>query len=99
MRHRLAKCGADLEAHWAWIEHFTYCMTQLQRGGRQQGAGRLDGTGESAGGKSGGGLRDTAVLLFGGNGYTKSGQGEIAERTFVLMRKKASLRLGAILLM
>ena len=31
VRNRLAKCGADLEALWSWIESFVYQMCHLKK--------------------------------------------------------------------
>lgn len=80
VRHRLAKAGAVLESHWAWVEAFVYQMTKLTV---QQGNVELGGL--TALCKAQAGLvieqcASTAVLLFGGNGYTKSGQGATVER-------------------
>lgn len=82
VRHRLAKCGAELEAHWAWIEQFTYCMTKLTEEEANRELGGLTALAKAQAGKVLETCASTAVLLFGGNGYTKSGQGEIAERKF-----------------
>jgi alkylation response protein AidB-like acyl-CoA dehydrogenase len=80
VRHRLAKCGAELESHWAWIEQFTYCMTKLTEEEANRELGGLTALAKAQAGKVLEVCASTAVLLFGGNGYTKSGQGEIAER-------------------
>ncbi len=79
VRHRLAKCGADLEAHWAWIEQFTYCMTKLTEEQANTELGGLTALAKAQAGRIIEVCASTAVLLFGGNGYTKSGQGEIVE--------------------
>jgi acyl-CoA dehydrogenase len=80
VRHRLAKCGADLEAHWAWIEQFTYCLTKLSEEEANRELGGLTALAKAQAGRVIEVCASTAILLFGGNGYTKSGQGEIAER-------------------
>ncbi|EHL00028.1 hypothetical protein M7I_4110 [Glarea lozoyensis 74030] len=82
VRHRLAKCGAELEAHWAWIEQFTYMMTKLSEEEANRELGGLTALAKAQAGKVLEVCASTAVLLFGGNGYTKSGQGEIAESKF-----------------
>jgi acyl-CoA dehydrogenase len=79
VRHRLAKCGADLEAHWAWVEQFVYQMTQLSEERANQELGGLTALAKAQAGRVVEVCASTAVLLFGGNGYTRSGQGEIAE--------------------
>ncbi|KAK2781499.1 hypothetical protein FQN52_001609 [Onygenales sp. PD_12] len=80
VRHRLAKAGAELETMWAWIEQFIY---QLKNLSKEEGDFRLGGLTALAKAKAGMVLNEcaqVAVLLFGGNGLTKTGQGEIAER-------------------
>jgi acyl-CoA dehydrogenase len=84
VRHRLAKCGADLEAHWAWIEQFTYCLTKMSEEEANRELGGLTALAKAQAGRVIEICASTAVLLFGGNGYTKSGQGEIAERKWCL---------------
>ena len=79
VRHRLAKCGADLEAHWAWVEQFTYCMTKLSEEEANRELGGLTALAKAQAGRVVEVCASTAVLLFGGNGYTRSGQGEVAE--------------------
>ncbi|TVY84130.1 Acyl-CoA dehydrogenase apdG [Lachnellula suecica] len=82
VRHRLAKAGADLEAHWAWTEQFTYCMTKMSHVDANRELGGLTALAKAQAGRVIEACAMTAVLLFGGNGYTKSGQGEIAEMAF-----------------
>jgi len=82
VRHRLAKCGADLEAHWAWIESFVYMMTKLSEEKANQELGGLTALAKAQAGRVIEVCASTSVLLFGGNGYTRSGQGEIAESRF-----------------
>ena len=79
VRHRLANAGANLEAHWAWVEQFVYCMTKLSEQEANVELGGLTAMAKAQAGKVLEACASTAVLLFGGNGYTKSGQGEIAE--------------------
>lgn len=82
VRHRLAKAGAEVETMWAWVEQFLYIMTRLSK---EEADIKLGGLTALAKAKAGTVLRDCAecaVLLFGGNGYTRSGQGEIAEKIY-----------------
>lgn len=79
VRHRLAKAGALLESQAAWVEQFAYQMTQLKKDDADRELGGLTGLLKAQAGIVLKECADTAVLLFGGNGYTKSGQGEIAE--------------------
>ncbi|KJX95123.1 acyl-CoA dehydrogenase like protein [Zymoseptoria brevis] len=80
VRHRLAKAGALVESLSAWVEQFVYQLTIMKKEDADVELGGL-----TAGVKAHAGMvmkecADCAVLLFGGNGYTRTGQGEIAER-------------------
>ena len=91
VRHRLAKCGVLLESQWAWIEQFVYQMCNLSKDEADVELGGL-----TAGAKAQAGMvlkecADCAVLLFGGNGYTRSGQGEIAESKYCATGVKTSV--------
>lgn len=80
VRHRLAKAGALLESQWAWIEQFVYQMNELKK---EEAAVELGGLTALAKAQAGLVLDECArcaVLLFGGNGYTRTGKGEIVER-------------------
>ncbi|KAH6623726.1 acyl-CoA dehydrogenase/oxidase [Chaetomium tenue] len=82
VRHRLAKAGALLESQTAWVEQFAYMMTKMPH----EQADVLLG-GPTALLKAHAGMvfkecADTAVLLFGGNGYTKTGQGQLVEMLY-----------------
>ena len=83
VRHRLAKCGAQMEAQWAWLESFVYQMTQLSKAEADVELGGLTAAAKAQAGIVLNECTQCAVLLFGGNGYTRSGQGEIAESKFV----------------
>lgn len=83
VRHRLAKAGALLESQWAWVEQFVYQMTKL---GKVEADVELGGLTALAKAQAGIVLDECArcaVLLFGGNGFTTTGRGEIAERKFI----------------
>ncbi|TGO54479.1 hypothetical protein BOTNAR_0266g00140 [Botryotinia narcissicola] len=82
VRNRLARCGAELESHWAWIEGFTWTMTQLAEADANRELGGLTALAKAKAGMVLESCASTAVLLFGGNGYTKSGMGEVVERIF-----------------
>lgn len=82
VRHRLAKCGADLEALSSWMDQIVYLLASLDR---EKGDREMGGILALAKAKSGAVLDDcvrTAVLLFGGNGLTRSGQGELVEKLY-----------------
>ena len=87
VRHRLAKCGAMLESQWAWIEQFVYQMTQLTKAEADVELGGLTALAKAQAGIVLDECARCAVLLFGGNGFTRTGQGEIAEsRSFTMFR-------------
>jgi acyl-CoA dehydrogenase len=82
VRHRLAKAGAVLESHWAWVEAFVYNMTQLDEETGNRELGGLTALCKAQAGLVITECATTAVLLFGGNGYTKTGQGAQVERIY-----------------
>ena len=79
VRHRLAIAGAELESQWAWIENFVYMMTRMSEHNANTELGGLTALAKAMAGRVLGECANTAVLLYGGNGYTKSGQGELVE--------------------
>lgn len=90
VRHRLAKAGALLESQWAWVEQFAYQLTQM---GKEEGDAALGGLMGLLKANAGMVLKecaDTAMLLFGGNGYTTTGQGELIE---MLWREVPGIRI------
>jgi acyl-CoA dehydrogenase len=79
VRHRLAKAGAELETMNAWTEQLLYQMCHMKR---QEADLKLGGITALAKAKSAMVLNECAqcaVLLFGGNGFTASGQGALVE--------------------
>ncbi|KAI1502188.1 putative acyl-CoA dehydrogenase [Biscogniauxia marginata] len=82
VRHRLAKAGALLESQWAWAEQFAYQMTRLTKDDADRELGGLTGLLKAQAGIVLRECADTAMLLFGGNGYTRSGQGELIEMIY-----------------
>jgi acyl-CoA dehydrogenase len=79
VRHRLAKCGAMLESQWAWVEQFVYQMTKLKKAEADVELGGMTAMAKAQAGIVLDECARCAVLLFGGNGFTRTGQGEIAE--------------------
>lgn len=80
VRHRLAKAGAELESLSAWIEQFLYQMNNMPK---DEGDIKLGGLTAMAKARAGMVLNEcaqTALLLFGGLGFTRTGQGELIER-------------------
>lgn len=80
VRHRLAKCGALLESQWAWIEQLVYQMTQFTKVEADMKLGGVAALAKAHAGVVLDECARCAVLLFGGNGLTLSGRGEIAAR-------------------
>ncbi len=85
VRHRLAKCGALLESQWAWIEQFLYQMTKLEKAEADLKLGGFMALAKAQAGMVLDECARCAVLLFGGNGFTLSGRGEIAARELMLI--------------
>lgn len=83
VRHRLAKCGAMLESQWAWIEQFVYQMTKMSKAEADKELGGLTALAKAQAGIVVDECARCAVLLFGGNGFTRTGRGEIVESKFV----------------
>ncbi|MCJ1364641.1 hypothetical protein MMC16_003755 [Acarospora aff. strigata] len=82
VRHRLAKCGAELESQWAWVEQFVYQMTKLSKAEADVELGGLTALAKAQAGRVLDECARCAVLLFGGNGFTRSGQGELVEMIY-----------------
>ncbi|KAH6684589.1 acyl-CoA dehydrogenase-like protein [Halenospora varia] len=68
VRNRLARCGAELESHWAWVEQFVYAMTKLSEEEANRELGGLTALAKAKAGMVVESCASTAVLLFGGNG-------------------------------
>ena len=83
VRHRLAKAGAMMEAQWAWIEQFVYQMIKLSKEEADVKLGGLTALAKAQAGIVLDECARCAILLFGGNGYTRTGQGELVESEFV----------------
>lgn len=83
VRHRLAKCGAMLESQWAWIEQFVYQMTKMSKAEADKELGGLTALAKAQAGIVIDECARCAVLLFGGNGFTRTGRGEIVESKFM----------------
>jgi acyl-CoA dehydrogenase len=90
VRHRLAKAGAELESQWAWVEQFVYQMTKLPKEIADVELGGLTALCKARAGVVLDECARCAILLFGGAGYTKSGQGELIESKFSHGRLKQS---------
>ncbi|KAI1421972.1 putative acyl-CoA dehydrogenase [Xylaria sp. FL1777] len=82
VRHRLAKAGGLLESQWAWVEQFAYQMSQMPKDDADRELGGMTGLLKAQAGIILHECASTAVLLFGGNGLTRSGQGELIEMIY-----------------
>ena len=82
VRHRLAKAGALLESQQAWIEQFTYQMCNMPKSDADTELGGLTALAKAQAGMVLDECARCAVLLFGGNGYTTTGRGEVVERIY-----------------
>lgn len=93
VRQRLARCGAMLESQWAWVEQFVYQMTQLPKEQADVELGGLTAMAKAQAGIVLNECAQCAILLFGGNGYTKTGQGELVESTYKTLHGAGGRRL------
>ncbi|KAH7195286.1 long-chain specific acyl-CoA dehydrogenase [Fusarium oxysporum] len=82
VRHRLARCGAILEAQWSWVESFAYQLSKMPKETADQELGGLNALCKANAGIVLDECARCAVPLFGGNGYTRTGKGEIAEKIY-----------------
>lgn len=82
VRNRLARAGAELESLWSWIESFCYQMCHLSKQDADRELGGLTALVKAKAGMVLQTVADTSLLLFGGNGYTSSGQGELVEQIY-----------------
>lgn len=82
VRHRLAKAGAELETLSAWVEQFLYQMTKLSKQDADRELGGLTALAKAKAGMVINECSQCAVLLFGGNGMTRTGRGELVERIY-----------------
>lgn len=80
VRNRLARAGVQLESLSAWVEQFVYQLTIMQKAEADVELGGLTAAAKAQAGMVLKECADCAAILFGGNGYTRTGQGEIAER-------------------
>lgn len=82
VRHRLAAAGALLETQWAWVEQFAFQMARLPRARADVELGGLTALCKAQAGRVLDECARCAYLLFGGNGYTQTGQGELVQRIY-----------------
>lgn len=82
VRHRLAKCGAQLEMLQSWLNEFLWQMRYLPKSEADFRLGGLTALVKATAGMILNECAQNAVLLFGGNGFTQSGQGELVEKIY-----------------
>lgn len=85
VRHRLAKAGAELETLNAWTEQILYQLCHLKPRDADVKLGGITALAKAKAGMVLNECAQCAVLLFGGNGYTASGQGALAEGAVLLV--------------
>ncbi|KAL4756973.1 acyl-CoA dehydrogenase family protein [Aspergillus foveolatus] len=79
VRHRLAKAGAELETMWAFVEQLLYQLANLPKEEADRQLGGITAMAKAKGAMVLNECAQTAVLLFGGAGFTRQGQGELVE--------------------
>jgi acyl-CoA dehydrogenase len=79
VRHRLAKAGAELETMWAFVEQLLYQLANLPKEEADRQLGGITALAKAKGAMVLNECAQTAVLLFGGAGFTRQGQGELVE--------------------
>lgn len=82
VRHRLAKAGAELETLSAWVDQFLYQMSKLSKQDADRELGGLTALAKAKAGMVINECAQCAMLLFGGNGMTRTGRGELVERIY-----------------
>lgn len=80
VRNRLARAGADLETLQSWIFEFAYQLNHLTKAEADDKLGGPTALLKAKAGMVFNDCAQTAVLIFGGNGYTRTGQGELVEK-------------------
>jgi acyl-CoA dehydrogenase len=84
VRHRLAKCGAELESQSAWLEQFAYQLSHMTKKEADVNRGGMTALAKAQAGRVLDECSRCAVLLFRGNGCTRTGQGELVESQLCL---------------
>jgi acyl-CoA dehydrogenase len=82
VRNRLARCGGELESLSAWVDQLVYQMSVLRDHGSRSELGGSVALIKARAGLVLDECARCAVLLFGGNGYTRTGQGELVEKIY-----------------
>ena len=82
VRNRLARAGGELESLSAWVDQLVYQISRLEGQVARQEFGGLIALAKARAGMVLDECARCAVLLFGGNGYTRTGQGELVEKIY-----------------
>ncbi|KAJ4371647.1 hypothetical protein N0V83_004867 [Neocucurbitaria cava] len=82
VRNRLARAGAELESLSAWVEQFVYQLAHMKKEVADAELGGLISLAKAKAGLVLDECARCAVLLFGGNGFTQTGQGELIEKIY-----------------
>ena len=82
VRHRIAKAGAELESLQGWLFEIVYALNNMTKVEADEKLGGLTSLLKAKAGIVFNECAQTAVLLFGGNGYTRTGQGELVEKIY-----------------
>lgn len=82
VRNRLARAGAELESLSAWVEQFVYQLANMEKSVADVELGGLISLAKAKAGLVFDECSRCAVILFGGNGYTRAGQGELVEKLY-----------------
>lgn len=82
VRHRIAKAAGDLETLQSWIFEFAYQLNHLSKEEADEKLGGPTALLKAKAGLVFNECAQTAVLIFGGNGYTRTGQGELVEKIY-----------------
>lgn len=82
VRNRLAKAGAELETLQAWLNEFLWQMNHLPKSQADTRLGGLTALVKAKAGMVFNECAQTGVMLFGGNGFTETGQGELVAHIY-----------------
>jgi acyl-CoA dehydrogenase len=82
VRHRIAKAAADLETLQAYVFEFVYQLNNMSKAEADEKLGGPTALLKAKAGMVFAACAETAVLVFGGNGYTRTGQGELVEKIY-----------------
>jgi len=82
VRNRIARAAAGLESLQAYVFEFVYQLNNLSKAEADVKLGGPTALLKAKAGMVFNECAQTAVLVFGGNGYTRTGQGELIEKIY-----------------